>query len=71
MFLHTLADGFSYEPDTLDQAELHSQVLKGAKTKKNAINKINKMHNKIHERTYTDQKIQVKRKSRLNMKKIG
>lgn len=31
LFLHTLADGFGYEANTLDQTQLHSQVLYWAK----------------------------------------
>jgi len=34
LFLHTLADGFGYEPNTLDQTELHSEVLDKDNTEK-------------------------------------
>lgn len=71
LFLHTLTDGFGYEPNTLDQTEFHSQVLKWGKTHKSTSTKhreTQKTYKRINERTHTDQKIQVKMKSRLNMK---
>lgn len=53
LFFHTLADCFGYEPDTLDQTELHGQVLKWGKIHKYMSAKYTQMH-KIQQNKWED-----------------